>query len=103
MNPEFVYVSDLLVRYVEVFERMVEPDRAIQFRVAWIDDKGKQQVNRGFRVQFNQVLTRDPLSMTLKASGCLWTVSIGLRSFSNECRLWGGERRGLILNPVSSD
>lgn len=44
-------------RYVEVFERMVEPDRAIQFRVAWIDDKGKQQVNRGYRVQFNQVKT----------------------------------------------
>lgn len=36
-----------------VIERMVEPDRFVQFRVAWVDDKGKVQINRGFRVQFN--------------------------------------------------
>ena len=35
-----------------LLERMVEPDRAIEFRVAWVDDAGKVQVNRGYRVQF---------------------------------------------------
>lgn len=43
-------------RYVEVMERLVEPERVISFRVAWLDDKGKQRVNRGFRVQFNSAL-----------------------------------------------
>ncbi len=36
-----------------IFERMVEPERQIIFRVPWVDDEGKVQVNRGFRVQFN--------------------------------------------------
>lgn len=36
-----------------VLERCVEPERIIMFRVCWTDDKGKIQVNRGYRVQFN--------------------------------------------------
>ena len=36
-----------------LLERLVEPERIIVFRVPWIDDNGKVQVNRGFRVQFN--------------------------------------------------
>lgn len=36
-----------------LLERMVEPERAISFRVTWVDDQGKVQVNRGYRVQFN--------------------------------------------------
>lgn len=36
-----------------ILERMVEPERAIVFRVSWVDDKGRTRVNRGFRVQFN--------------------------------------------------
>ena len=39
-----------------VFERIVEPERQIMFRVPWVDDKGKVQVNRGFRVQFNSAI-----------------------------------------------
>ncbi|MBR2880319.1 MAG: NADP-specific glutamate dehydrogenase [Oscillospiraceae bacterium] len=39
-----------------VLERMVEPERVIQFRVSWVDDAGKVQVNRGFRVQFNSAI-----------------------------------------------
>jgi len=39
-----------------VIERMVEPERQIVFRVPWIDDNGKPQVNRGFRVQFNSAI-----------------------------------------------
>jgi len=39
-----------------VIERMVEPERMITFRVPWVDDNGKPQVNRGFRVQFNSAI-----------------------------------------------
>ncbi len=39
-----------------ILERIVEPERQIYFRVAWLDDLGKVQVNRGFRVQFNSAL-----------------------------------------------
>jgi glutamate dehydrogenase (NADP+) len=40
----------------KVLERLVEPERMIQFRVPWTDDKGQIQVNRGFRVQMNSAL-----------------------------------------------
>ena len=39
-----------------VIERMVEPERIIKFRVPWVDDSGKVQVNRGFRIQFNSAI-----------------------------------------------
>ncbi|MBR2973156.1 MAG: NADP-specific glutamate dehydrogenase, partial [Clostridia bacterium] len=39
-----------------VLERLVEPERTIKFRVPWIDDNGKVQVNRGFRVQFSSAI-----------------------------------------------
>ncbi len=39
-----------------VIERLVEPERLITFRVPWVDDSGKVQVNRGFRVQFNSAI-----------------------------------------------
>jgi len=39
-----------------LLERLIEPERAIVFRVPWIDDSGKVQVNRGFRVQFNSAI-----------------------------------------------
>ncbi|WP_409272736.1 NADP-specific glutamate dehydrogenase [Neobacillus sp. SCS-31] len=39
-----------------ILERMVEPERVISFRVPWVDDQGKVQVNRGFRVQFNSAI-----------------------------------------------
>ncbi|PZQ87857.1 MAG: NADP-specific glutamate dehydrogenase [Leifsonia xyli] len=44
--------------YVEagILERLVEPERQIMFRVPWVDDTGRVQVNRGFRVQFNSAL-----------------------------------------------
>lgn len=44
-HPEFIHNG--------ILERITEPDRVISFRVAWEDDTGKVQVNRGFRVQFN--------------------------------------------------
>ncbi len=39
-----------------LIERIVEPERMISFRVSWVDDNGKVQVNRGFRVQFNSAI-----------------------------------------------
>ena len=39
-----------------VLQRIVEPERVIQFRVPWVDDAGNVQVNRGFRVQFNSAI-----------------------------------------------
>lgn len=39
-----------------IIEKIIEPERAILFRVPWMDDRGKIQVNRGFRVQFNSAI-----------------------------------------------
>ncbi len=39
-----------------ILERIVEPERVIMFRVPWVDDSGKVQINRGFRVQFNSAI-----------------------------------------------
>ncbi len=39
-----------------IVERMVEPERFLQFRVSWVDDGGKVQVNRGYRVQYNSAI-----------------------------------------------
>jgi glutamate dehydrogenase (NADP+) len=68
-EPEFlqaaVEVLDSLVPVVEkhpeyieagILQRIVEPERIIQFRVTWVDDAGKVHVNRGFRVQFNSAI-----------------------------------------------
>ncbi|MEE0830101.1 MAG: NADP-specific glutamate dehydrogenase [Longicatena sp.] len=44
--------------YIEkgVFERIVEPERQVMFRVPWVDDNGKLQVNRGYRIEFNSAI-----------------------------------------------
>ncbi len=65
-EPEFVQtVTEVLMSLIPVvekhpeyekaalLERMVEPERQIAFRVTWVDDNGKVQVNTGYRVQFN--------------------------------------------------
>ena len=39
-----------------LIERLVEPERVVMFRVPWVDDAGKVQVNRGYRVQFNSAI-----------------------------------------------
>ncbi len=48
--------SDPKYQKVSLLERIVEPERIIQFRVPWIDDNGNIQVNRGYRVQFNSAI-----------------------------------------------
>jgi len=47
-HPEFEQQS--------LLERFVEPERTISFRVVWVDDQGKTQVNRGYRVQYNSAI-----------------------------------------------
>ncbi|MFR3999200.1 MAG: Glu/Leu/Phe/Val dehydrogenase dimerization domain-containing protein, partial [Paratractidigestivibacter faecalis] len=39
-----------------LLERLVEPERIVMFRVPWVDDEGKVQVNRGYRVEFNSAI-----------------------------------------------
>ena len=43
-------------RKISLLERMVEPERIISFKVPWVDDQGKVQVNKGYRVQFNSAI-----------------------------------------------
>jgi len=47
-HPEFVKAR--------IYDRIVEPDRTVVFRVPWTDDKGQIHINRGFRVQFNNAI-----------------------------------------------
>ncbi len=68
-EPEFLQavheVAEAIIPFMEknpkyqdklLLERMVEPERTFIFRVPWLDDAGKMQVNRGFRVQFNSAI-----------------------------------------------
>ena len=54
-------MNALKAPFANIYNRVVEPERLIQFRVPWVDDEGNMQVNRGFRVQFNErlALTRE--------------------------------------------
>ena len=68
-EPEFIQavqeVAESVIPYIEdhpqykkakILERIAEPDRVIMFRVAWINDAGEYEVNRGFRIQMNNAI-----------------------------------------------
>ncbi|MBP3324113.1 MAG: NADP-specific glutamate dehydrogenase [Clostridia bacterium] len=68
-EPEFIQAATEVLESLEpvieanpkyqaagIIERIVEPERTIMFRVPWVDDQGKVQVNRGYRVQFNSAI-----------------------------------------------
>ena len=68
-EPEFIQaveeVVETIIPFIEnnskyhntkILERIVEPERVIQFRVPWVDDSGEPQVNRGYRVEFNSAI-----------------------------------------------
>ena len=68
-EPEFIQAVTEVLKSLEpvieqnpqyqkagILERITEPERQIKFRVAWVDDNGKVQVNRGYRVQFNSAI-----------------------------------------------
>lgn len=61
VNEVFHSLEGVVAEHPEYIEedilgRMVEPDRFITFRVAWVDDSGKTRINRGYRVQFNSAI-----------------------------------------------
>ena len=51
-----VEANEETYRREALLERLVEPERIIMFRVPWVDDEGKVQVNKGYRVQFNSAI-----------------------------------------------
>ena len=68
-EPEFLQAAGEIMESLEpvaerhpewvkagIFERILEPERQIMFRVPWVDDEGKIRINRGFRVQFNSAI-----------------------------------------------
>lgn len=68
-EPEFLQavkeVAEAVIPFIEennkyqdkmLLERMVEPERVLMFRIAWIDDTGKTQVNKGYRIQMNSAI-----------------------------------------------
>ena len=59
-----------------LLERIIEPERIIQFRVPWVDDSGKVQVNRGFRVEYNSAI--GPYKGGLRFNP---TVTLGMLKF----------------------
>ncbi|MGQ9592177.1 MAG: NADP-specific glutamate dehydrogenase [Planctomycetota bacterium] len=63
-------------REARILERIVEPERVIQFRVAWVDDRGQMQLNRGYRVQMSSAI--GPYKGGLRFHP---TVTVGLLKF----------------------
>ncbi len=68
-EPEFIQavqeVAETVIPFIEnspryqgkkLLERMVEPERAILFRVPWVDDQGETQINKGYRIEFNSAI-----------------------------------------------
>ena len=56
LSIEPVIEENPKLKDLALLERIIEPERIIMFRVPWIDDMGKIQVNRGYRVQFNSLI-----------------------------------------------
>ncbi|MDD3122627.1 MAG: NADP-specific glutamate dehydrogenase [Candidatus Izemoplasmatales bacterium] len=55
-SMDFVVLDDPRICENAIMERLIEPERTIKFRVTWIDDLGKINVNRGYRIQFNSAI-----------------------------------------------
>ena len=51
-----VYNENPHFESANIIERIIEPDRVLMFKVSWVDDSGKVQVNRGYRIQFNNAI-----------------------------------------------
>ncbi len=62
-----------------IIERITEPDRIIKFRVAWVDDNNKVQINRGFRVQFNSAI--GPYKGGLRFHPSVWEGTLKFLGF----------------------
>ncbi len=88
-QPEFIQAATEILSTLEpaldahpeyeenaLLERLVEPERVIMFRVPWLDDEGKVQVNRGYRVEFNSAI--GPYKGGLRFNP---TVTLGMLKF----------------------
>lgn len=107
---EFLESIDLIVEQYPniqkygIIERIVEPERTISFKVSWIDDEGKVQVNRAYRCQFNSAI--GPYK-----GGCRFHPSVNLsiikflgfeQTFKNSLTTlpMGGAKGGADFNPA---
>ena len=70
ISLEPVVARDPSIEQNGIVERIVEPERFVQFRVSWVDDNGKVQVNRGYRVQFNSAFGPYKGGLRLHPSVC---------------------------------
>lgn len=86
-----------------IIDRIVEPERQIIFRVPWVDDNGKVQVNRGFRVQFNSAIGPYKGGIRLHPSVCASVIKfLGFEQiFKNALTTlpMGGAKGGSDFNP----
>ncbi len=86
-----------------IISRIVEPERFIQFRVSWIDDAGKVQINRGFRVQFNSAIGPYKGGLRLHPSVCSSVIKfLGFEQTFKNCLTglpMGGGKGGSDFNP----
>ncbi len=71
---EPVVEKDPAIIKTGIIDRIVEPERFIQFRVSWVDDQGNVQVNRGFRCQFNSAIGPYKGGLRLHPSVCASVV-----------------------------
>lgn len=84
--------NEELYRNEAILERLVEPDRQFKFRVPWIDDKGKVQVNIGYRVQFNNSIGPYKGGLRLHPS-----VNIGIIKFLGFEQIFKNSLTGLPI------
>jgi glutamate dehydrogenase (NADP+) len=87
-----------------ILERLVEPERVIMFRVPWVDDSGKVQVNKGYRVQFNSAIGPYKGGLRFHPSVCLGIIKfLGFeQTFKNSLTGLpiGGGKGGADFDPV---
>ena len=103
MSLEPVVAKDPSYETNGVIDRMVEPERMIQFRVSWVDDNGKVQVNRGFRCQFNSAIGPYKGGLRLHPSVCASVIKfLGFeQTFKNSLTTlpMGGGKGGSDFDP----
>ena len=87
-----VVESDPIYEKAGLLERLIEPERIIQFRVPWVDDQGGVHVNRGFRVQFNSAI--GPYK-----GGCRFhpSVNLGIMKFLSFEQIFKNSLTGLPI------
>ena len=95
--------NDPVYRKNAILERITEPDRVILFRIPWVDDQGNVQINKGYRVQFNDAIGPYKGGLRLHPS-----VNLGILKFLGFEQIFknsltglpiGGAKGGSDFNP----